>query len=190
VFGSEDVTPGPVEEPIPDRAGTEIIVVAPFMTNDLILEVIHSLKFRGYNALARPAARAIAWALRNGPVLPGEGSVLVPVPMDDKSLRHRGFNPAERIARELGRELGWPVADILRKSKRTRPQSKTPAEDRAANVRGVFAEGPGAGEPVKDRPVVLVDDLVTTGATAAACGSVLLAAGASRLSVACLGRTM
>ena len=168
----------------------EITIISPFMTTDDALEIIHLLKFGGHVGLARPVARAMAWSVGAFGVRQDGPPFLVPVPMDARSLRRRGFNPAERVARELSIELGFPVADVLRKVVRTRPQSQTPREDRAANVREAFDIRPEGAGRLSGRAVLLVDDLVTTGATAAACGTVLFRAGASTVSVTCFGRAL
>jgi len=165
-------------------------VISPFMTTDDVLEIIHLLKFGRHAGLARPIARAMAGSIRGFGVRLDGSACLVPVPMDARSLRHRGFNPAERLARELSNELGFPVADVLRKSFRTRPQSRTPREERAANVRRAFDIRPEGACRLEGRAVLLVDDLVTTGSTAAACGTVLFRVGAAAVSVACFGRAL
>jgi ComF family protein len=185
-FGDPDgSTPG--EEP---AAGPTIFVVSPFMTTGDLLKIVHSLKFGGHANLARPVARAMAWALRAFDPTPGGESVLVATPMDRVSLRRRGFNQAERIARELSLDLGIPVSvAALRKTSRTRPQSKTPREDRAANVRGAFACLDDRAE-IAGKRAILVDDLVTTGATAAACSAALLEARPASVTVVCFGRAL
>ena len=170
--------------------GAGIRILSPFMTTTHVLEIVHHLKFGGYVGLAEPMGRTMAWAVRN---FVGETSspfLLVPVPMDEKSLRRRGFNAAERLARQLSAELHFPVGEVLRKTARTRPQSKTPSEDRAPNVRNAFGCLDEGVFPLGGRPVLLVDDLVTTGATSAACGAALLRAGAVAVTVVCFGRAM
>ena len=167
---------------------TCIRVLSPFMTTRNVLEIVHLLKFGGYVSLAVPAARAMGWAVRSFAAELVGPALLVPVPMEARARRRRGFNAAERLARELSAELGWPVADILRKTGRTRPQSKTPSGDRAANVRNAFSCAAEAS--LSGRTVLLVDDLVTTGATSAACGAELLRGGAGSVTVVCFGRAM
>lgn len=170
--------------------GAAVRILSPFMTTTQVLEIVHLLKFGGYAGLSAPMGRAMAWAARNFAGETAGRPLLVPVPMDEKSLRRRGFNPAERLARELSVELGFPLAEVLRKTARTRPQSKTPSEDRAANVRNAFACRDEGGLSPAGLPVFLVDDLVTTGATSAVCGAALLRAGAAAVTVLCFGRAM
>jgi predicted amidophosphoribosyltransferase len=107
--------------------------------------------------------------------------------MDARSLRRRGFNQAERVAVELGERWSLPVvADAVVKPRPTRPQSLAAHDERLSNVRGAFRPGPGS---VAGRDAILVDDLVTTGATAAAVAAILGARGAASVTVASLGRS-
>jgi ComF family protein len=167
-----------------------IRILSPFMTTTPLLELVHLLKFRGYTGLAEPMGRAMAWAARNLAEYLSRTTLVVPVPMDDKSLRRRGFNAAELLARALAADLDFPVVNALQKKGKTRPQSKTPAEERAANVRVAFACSGLGGRGHAGAPVLLVDDLVTTGATAAACAAALLRAGAGSVTVTSFGRAM
>lgn len=191
---------GPAADPLekdesaPDNLpeGGAVRIVAPFMTTDPALKVIHLLKFGGYPELAMPVARSVAWAVRRaGPGGPGTAPILVPTPMDRRSQRERGFNHAVRIARVLAAELGHPVApDLLLKRPGAKMQSRTRREDRAQNVRDAFWCPASAAAELAGVDAILVDDLVTTGATAAACGAALLGAGARSVTVVCFGRAM
>lgn len=142
--------------------------------------LVRALKYSGWTALAdrmgpsmAPAARRVAGT--------GDGAAdpprLVPVPLAPSRRRRRGFNQARRLARPLGRELGWPVDSALQRRRRGRPQARLGRASRGENVAGAFAASPappGGGEP----PVaVIVDDVVTTGATAGACAGALRRAG-------------
>jgi ComF family protein len=104
--------------------------------------------------------------------------VLVPVPLHPRRRRERGFNQAELLAAALGRRYGLVVASgVLVRRKDTAPQTGLSAAARRANVAGAFAvrhRGAVAG-----RLLVLVDDVVTTGATARVCAALLRGAGAT-----------
>jgi ComF family protein len=169
-------------------AQREIGVIAPFMTDDNILKLVHLVKFSRQAELTVPMGVAMAEARR----VFGRASdedVIVPVPMRASERRQRGFNQAHRLAEVLGDHLGSPVIDdALEKTLPTAPQSKTPSGRRAENVRGAFrCRCPDA---LCGRPVLLVDDLVTTGATAGACAAELLAAGAGSVHVVCFARAL
>jgi len=181
-FGGTPRTAGPSvrRNPLP--------VVAPFRINDMSLQLIHLIKFSGRRSLIQPVARAVTAALIHQGRPAGTDEVLVPVPMDRASLRRRGFNQAEMLSYDVSRQAGLPVAPFaLKKIRPTVPQSLTGKAGRAANVRGVFRAG---GRSIRDRDVLLVDDLVTTGATAASCASALVGAGARSVTVLCLASAL
>jgi ComF family protein len=114
-------------------------------------------------------------------------ALLVPVPLHLGRLRARGFNQALLLARALGRRRGLPVAArVLARARPTEAQTGLPAADRRRNLRDAFIVRSTAA--IECRPVVLVDDVLTTGATADACARALLAAGARRVDVYTAGR--
>jgi len=112
----------------------------------------------------------------------GDAELLVPVAAHPTRVRERGFDVTETWARTLGALEGLPVARALVRVRATPPQAGADRARRLANVRGAFAAGPEAGT-VQGRPVALVDDVVTTGATARAAADVLHALGARRVEV-------
>jgi predicted amidophosphoribosyltransferase len=192
VFGGPEPQ-GAIDRRLPSGSphGRPISVISPYMIDDNILKIMHLIKFSGYEALTGPVAKSILWAARTFDPVPGEGDVVVPVPMDSWGLKRRGFNQSERFARQIAAGLDLPVqTGYLTKTGRTRPQSRTRTEDRADNVRGAFTCPRTAVSELAGRRVLLVDDLVTTGATAAACASTLLEAGAGSITVICFGRAL
>jgi ComF family protein len=149
----------------------------------VVRDAIHAFKFEGRRALARPLASLVAaqW----GATLPAGVEALVPVPLGRARERERGFNQARLLAERLGGALGRPVrAGWLRRVRITGPQSDLGAAARRANVRGAFAAHPA----VAGRHVAVVDDVLTTGATAAECARALRAAGAARVGVLTVAR--
>ncbi len=113
--------------------------------------------------------------------------VLVPVPLHVARLRSRGFNQALLLARVLGRRRGIEIAPrVLARIRETDAQTGLSAADRRRNLRGAFVVR--RRDLVRGRPIVLVDDVLTTGATADACTRALLAAGARRVDVYTAGR--
>jgi len=148
----------------------------------VVREAIHALKFAGKRALARPLADLVVEQCREAI---DADVVLVAVPLARSRERERGFNQAgllaERLAAALGRSRRprW-----LARVRATGPQSDLGAAERRANVRGAFAADPA----VAGRHVAVVDDVLTTGATAAECARALRAAGARRVGVLTVAR--
>jgi predicted amidophosphoribosyltransferase len=173
--------------PLPVDGGPTIRVHAPFRTNETLLRVIHLVKFGRLRSLLPGAAQAVALCAESA-VRRLERPVIVPIPMDRRAVRQRGFNQSTEIGAWLGDHWGIIVAaDALLKPHPTRPQSLTPPGERAANVRDAFCAGPGR---VSGCDVLLVDDLVTTGATASAATVILAARGAASVTVASLGMAL
>ncbi len=113
--------------------------------------------------------------------------VVLPVPMHWTRRWHRGTNSPELLARELARWLRVPLAPrALVRCRRTRKQNELLPEERPANIRGAFRLS--APRRVRGRRVLLIDDVLTTGATAQEATSVLLAGGAADVAVAVLAR--
>jgi competence protein ComFC len=113
---------------------------------------------------------------------------LVPVPLHPSRLRQRGFNQSLLLAYGVAEILSLPVEDCLLRTRRTDSQARLPAVDRAKNVSGAIAvrqESETAG-----RTFVLIDDVITTGATLSECASTLLQVGASSVKAATICREM
>lgn len=127
---------------------------------------------------------------RAGPLL-GEGALIVPVPVHWRRLVARRFNQAALLANALGRMTGHPVCpDLLLRIRATPPQDGMTVAERIGNLSGAIRLSPRhAGVPA-GRSVLLVDDVMTSGATLDACARVLLAAGAEKVQVLVLARVV
>lgn len=161
---------------------------APFRMRGGALELVHSLKYGGWFSLARAMGSAMAPAARR--VSKGRPHVLVPVPLAPERLRERGYNQAELLARRLSGELGWPWRPWLERAPGGRPQARLTAAQRRANVRGAFRTRLPRGVARRPGPVLLVDDVVTTGATAGACARALQAVGRGPVRVVAFARAL
>jgi len=141
--------------------------------------LLHELKYRGRRRVAPRLAEALLQTPEAGRVL-GGSHVLLPVPLHPKKRRVRGFNQSELLAREIASRTGLPLAaSALKRLRNTRSQTGLSAAARRVNMRGAFAIRKKTA--VAGRVVVLVDDVVTTGATTLACARVLRAAAASEV---------
>ncbi|CAK0780226.1 competence protein ComFC [Gammaproteobacteria bacterium] len=126
--------------------------------------------------LARHAARSVL-----------QPQALLPVPMHPQRLRQRGFNQSLEIARAVGHRLGIPVLPrMMQRIRHTPPQRELISEERLVNLHHAFA----APTPLAAIHVALVDDVMTTGATAQTLSQGLRQAGAERVSVWVAARTV
>jgi ComF family protein len=146
-------------------------------------ELVHLFKYGGVRPLAGTFGKFLAQAL------PRETSfdVVVPMPLHWFKKWQRGFNQSDVLAREIGKKWNVPVRNVVRRKKATRPQSGLTNAKRRANMQGAF--GMPRGRSLAGMRVLLVDDVVTTGATASACARVLKRAGAAHVALLALART-
>jgi ComF family protein len=140
----------------------------------VIRQAIHQLKYNNLRDLAGLLAQLLSDYLAASPV-PGE--VLVPVPLHPKRLRERGYNQSLLLAQELGRLTTLPVvASCLIRQHHALPQARTTTVDeRRSNVANAFA---CRDHSLKDKQVLLIDDVSTSGATLDACAGALKESGA------------
>lgn len=135
--------------------------------------------------MVRPLA---AWMARAGRPLLAEADVIAPVPLHWRRLVVRRYNQSAELARALGRAAGRQVVpDLLVRRRATRPQSGGRGA-RAENQAGAFVVAPKRTGLLADRRVLLVDDVLTSGATLSACADALRAAGAGGVDVLALAR--
>jgi len=142
---------------------------------------VRGWKERGVRPLASVAAELVVAHVPR----PEAADVITYIPPDGDRSRRRGHQPAEGLARELARRWHLEVAPILVRRRRVRRQTGLPLAERRRNVRGAF----GASSRVRGT-VVLVDDVYTTGATAAAAASALRAGGAGAVHVVTFARVV
>ncbi len=141
-------------------------------------DAIHALKFGRCQALAAPLGRLMAEVAATDPRL--RADLVVPVPLHPRRLRERGFNQAELLAAEASRYLNVPLnPGALRRVRPTDSQTALSRDDRRANVRTAFE----VGEVLRGGRVLLVDDVVSTGATAAECARALRRGGVDEVVV-------
>lgn len=162
-------------------------------------ELIHLLKYEQVRPAAGVLGRMLADAVA---VFESRWSqpqiMVVSVPLHARKLRQRGFNQTELIVREalkVSAEAGRLVlhSDILERRRETRSQIGLTRHQRRENIRGAFVvRKPNAGKPdlASGREILLVDDVFTTGTTVSECARVLLRAGASKIYVATVARTL
>lgn len=136
--------------------------------------------------MVRPLA---GWMHAAGRELIAEADVIAPTPLHWRRLLKRRYNQSGELAKRLGRLSGKAVAvDLLTRIRQTIPQEGMDRATRAANQAGVFAVAPRRRAAVEGRTVLLVDDVLTSGATLSACADCLREAGARRVHVLALAR--
>ena len=152
---------------------------------DMILGYKFSARLDYGRRLQECALAAFEAGLAAHPELSG-CEALVPVPLHPRRLLARGFNQSRELARLISARRGLPIwQDALVRVRRTTPQMRLARGARAENIRGAFA---GRAELVAGRQLLLVDDIMTTGATLEECARALLHAGAKRVDVLALAR--
>jgi ComF family protein len=145
-------------------------------------ELLHLLKYRSMESLAEPLAQLLLRSLPRDEAF----DCIVPVPLHWRRQWDRGFNQAELLARRLSRSTGIPTRNALRRVKPTATQAGLSQTARRRNMMQAFiCRRPDA---VSGKRVLLVDDVMTTGTTAAACARALKGAGASRVALLTVAR--
>ena len=148
-------------------------IIAPYLMDGAVRVAVHDLKYRNLRAAAPALGRLMARCLRESGI---EADIVMPVPIHPKRERQRGYNQSRHLATAIAKETGLPIdVRALSKARDTEPQvSMTNDVDRRSNLNEAFkcASGlPGAR-------VLLIDDVVTTGSTMAACAEAVKSAGA------------
>jgi len=144
-------------------------------------------KYRGYKILGKDLARFMLQTLGKSEEIWWGVDAVVPVPLHPKRKRHRGFNQAYILAKIMARAKNKAlITNCLVKAKNRPPQTVVEAQERGKNIKGAFTVKK-AGE-IKDKVVLLVDDVFTTGATVKECCEMLLQAGAKEVRVITLAQ--
>lgn len=152
--------------------------------------LVHALKFHGWWSLAEPLAARMA-DLPLPLEVTEEVRTVVPVPLSPVRMRERGYNQAARLAESLAARRGWICrAGVLRRTRATERQATLHPAERRANVTGAFQVVADAADGIRGEHLLVVDDVWTTGATAVACGSALIEAGARAYSVITFARAL
>jgi ComF family protein len=155
-----------------------------FVFEDALRDAVHSFKYRRVRRLARPLGQFMASYLQAHP-LPADA--LVPVPLHPHRRAERGFNQSEELARWLHQASDLPLnTTSLARIRNTEHQARLDAHSRQKNVKGSFVWRSSSPPPAR---VLLVDDVLTTGATLEACARVLRMAGAHEVRAIALARS-
>ncbi|MCX6002987.1 MAG: ComF family protein [Chloroflexi bacterium] len=146
---------------------------SPFRFEGVIRQAIHEFKYRNLHAIALKLAQLLSNYLVENPI---SCDVLIPVPLHNKRLRELGHNQSGLLAKESSRLTGLKVnKNCLMGSRHNLPQARAGSvEERRQNVMGIFS---CRNDGLRDKKVLLIDDVATSGATLNACASALKAVG-------------
>ena len=147
--------------------------------DDYYKELIHRFKYGKKIPLGRRLGQRLGETIIGNPDFL-ESDSLVPVPLHKSRYRERGFNQSEVVAEEVSKTSGVSVLkNVLKRKKNTKDQTNLSPQQREENVRGAFVVT--APEMVSGKRIILVDDVITTGATLSECARMLRQAGAERI---------
>jgi ComF family protein len=150
--------------------------------------LVHALKYQDRTDLAPTMGR---WMARAGHELLGEADLLVPVPLHWRRAWSRRYNQSGALAQVIARQTGVTVSrDALRRVRPTLQQIGLSRSERATNVQGAFKVSQDKAADVQGRHVVLIDDVLTSGATVDACARALLRAKAAQVDVLVFARVV
>lgn len=156
---------------------------APLLYTEPASTIIHRFKYEGFFALAGPLSHLMADQWPSWSTTP---DLVLPIPLHRKRERHRGYNQSALLARPLASARGLEYReDVLQRVRHTPPQVGLGPVERAENVRDAFAL---REDGIRGRNILLIDDVLTTGATMKSAAAVLLAGGAASVSAYCLAR--
>jgi ComF family protein len=185
-----------VYDPGPELLSMEAIANPPAYTraraavryDDVARTLVHALKYQDRTDLAPAMGR---WMARAGQELLGEADVMVPVPLHWRRGWSRRYNQSGALARVISRQTGVKLAsEALRRVRATEQQIGLSRSQRASNVQGAFKVAPERAAEIEGRRVVLVDDVLTSGATTDACARALLRAKATQVDVLVFARVV
>lgn len=158
-----------------------------YQKGNTVQNLVHEMKYNGKKELGTHLGKWYGHELKDSPAFQ-KIDVVVPVPLHKRKLRKRGYNQSAYFANGLAQSMGIECAeDALKRVKNTETQTRKSRYSRWDNVKDIFAVN--NKEKLAGKHVLLVDDIITTGATIEACSHVILASGVASLSVASIGYT-
>ena len=162
---------------LPELPINEVVAAYTFIQDSPIQSLIHAFKYEAMPRLATSLGRDIAYYF-----MPPKIECIVPVPLHRTRLAERGYNQAEALARGLARESKAKVVHAVKRIRPTPSQTQLSISERVENVRGAFALTHNASS-IKDKHVLIVDDVMTTGSTLASVAETVLEARPKRISI-------
>ena len=169
------------EKFLADSSVDKIDSVFLFEQDHRVRAAIHLLKYSGAERIAENLGIFIAGKIASDEKV-SMSDVIIPVPLHPARKRERGYNQSELIADSVGGALGNRVdCRLLERTRQTQTQTLFDAEGRKKNIAGAFSMKEPSGEAVKGKRILLIDDVITTGATIKECARVLKENGAAEV---------
>jgi ComF family protein len=141
--------------------------------------IAHVLKYKDYKSLGIELGKKIGVSMQNWGI---DADIIVPVPLHSIKQRERGYNQSELIAKGVASTINKPIiVNIVCRTRNTQTQTKLTVEERRKNMENAFKTFDGASKILHGKSCLLVDDIITTGATTNSCAKVLSLAGATTI---------
>lgn len=160
-----------------EKTALDGMIVAAEWEDKILQEAIHKYKYNFVQGLAEPLSKILIQKIKRPEQLAlwqGQKIILVPVPLHKKRYRWRGFNQAELLTEKVGEYFHWEInRDFVARVRYTKPQAKLKKEEREQNIIGAFGVNMLTAEQPVEKIVILVDDVLTTGATMDECAKSL-----------------
>ena len=167
-----------IKNTLTTRSGRRFLCIAPFAYVEPIRSAIHDYKFRGAKSFAVPFGRYISDVLSEVVDIT-KVDLITSVPLHKARKRERGFNQSEIFAREISRITGIKYVETLKKVKNNKIQHELRLDQRAENVKNVYAVLDKT--LVEEKRIIICDDILTTGNTMAECANMLFKSGAKEV---------
>jgi ComF family protein len=156
---------------------SDLVSVFVFQKEGAFQHIAHALKYDGFESVGRQLGESLGITMQEWNI---QADILIPIPLHKAKRRERGFNQAEQIARGVASVTGVEVCDdAIRRVKHTQTQTQLNSDERKKNMEAAFAFNLSRSKRIDGKTCVLIDDVITTGATIEACAQELMGAGAS-----------
>lgn len=154
-----------------DKSFLTGLITAAYYRKSALREAIHTFKYDEIFDLKKELGKILIKTLFDR--WKQKSTILVPVPLAWSRKASRGFNQTELLAQEISKVFGWLICDCLKRIKHTKPQVVLSGKERQKNVKGVFVFKKDFRESFKNKTILLIDDVYTTGSTLQECAKVL-----------------
>jgi competence protein ComFC len=169
----------PLKDTVNCQSNLSGLITAGYYSQPILKEIIDNYKYHFIKELVHPLAELIIKKLKEYPLLEEkrfkENALLIPIPLHPRRLRWRGFNQSELLALEIGKRLGIEVSkNIIRRVKYNLPQVNIKnIQERKNNVKNIFQLNSEFKEKIKNKNIILIDDIAVTGAILEECALIL-----------------